>query len=270
MNRILWIVFGAGAQGRVTLEAIQAAHPHAECLVADDNLERVGQLLGGHRIIGRDQIALCHLCDEWFAARLGDGLPRPSRNREDGPGRPASDRAQTPQSTRERASALRAGERELRLIVAIGHNPHRLRIAHELAEAGVQFATAIHPSAVVSPSAEIAPGCFIGPLAMIGCGARIGQHAIVNSGAIVEHDCTLDDGVSLSPGVRLAGRVQIRSGAFLGIGAVVNPRVTIGAGAIIGAGAVVTRSVEPGMLVHGVPAKPVRGVDADRDWQKLL
>ncbi|HEX5444593.1 MAG TPA: NeuD/PglB/VioB family sugar acetyltransferase [Pirellulales bacterium] len=238
--------------------------------MADDNLERVGQLLSGHRIIGRDQIALCHLRDERFAARFEDGLPRPSRNRGDGLGRPASDCAQTTQSIRERASALRAGERELRLIVAVGHNPCRLRIAHELAEAGVQFATAIHPSAVVSPSAEIAPGCFIGPLAMVGCGAHISQHAIINSGAIVEHDCNIEEGASVSPGARLAGRVRIGRGAFVGTGAVVNPRLTIGSQAIVGGGAVVTRSVDPGLLVHGVPAKPVRGVDADRDWQKLL
>lgn len=222
MNSTIWIIFGAGAQGKITLEVVNSAHPLVECLVADDNLERVGQSLLGRRIISREQIL------------------------------------------------RRARERELRMMVAIGNNPQRLRIAHELAEAGLQFATAIHPSAVVSPSAEIAPGCFIGPLAMIGCGARIGQHAIVNSGAIVEHDCTVDDGASVSPGARLAGRVQIGRGAFVGTGAVVNPRLSIGSQAIVGGGAVVTRSVPPGMLAYGVPAKPVRPVDADCDWQKLL
>jgi len=222
MNCTPWVVFGAGAQGRVTLEVIQAAQPRVECLVADDHPARIGQLLGGFQIIDRGELA------------------RQSR------------------------------ERERRLIVAIGHNPHRLRIAHEMAETGMRFAAAIHPSAVVSPSAEIGPGCFIGPLAMIGCAARVGQHAIINSGAIVEHDCTIEDGVSISPGARLAGRVHVCRGAFIGAGAVLNPRVTVGAGAIVGAGAVVTRSVEPGIVTYGVPAKPIQPVEIQCDWQKLL
>lgn len=222
MNSTIWIIFGAGAQGRITLEVVKAAYRCADCLVADDNPERIGQSLGGHQIISRGELLL--------------GVPK----------------------------------RELRWIVAVGHNLCRLRLAHELADAGLQFASAIHPSAVVSPSAEIAPGCFVGPQAMIGCGARIGQHAIINSGAIVEHDCTIEDGVSISPGARLAGRVQVGEGAFIGTGAVLNPRVSIGAGTIVGAGAIVTRSVESGLLAYGTPAKPIRPIDADRDWQKLL
>lgn len=217
-----WVIFGAGAQGQITLEIIRAADPRAECLLADDNPERVGQSLKGHRVVSRSELrSLAPECD-------------------------------------------------LRLIVAIGHNPRRLQVARELAAERLEFASAIHPSAVVSPSAEMASGCFVGPLAMVGCGARVGRHAIINSGAIVEHDCTIDEGASLSPGVKLAGRVQVGAGAFIGTGAVLNPRVTIGPGAIVGAGAVVTRSIEPSVVAYGVPAKAIRPVDARRDWQRVL
>ncbi|HJT34114.1 MAG TPA: acetyltransferase [Pirellulales bacterium] len=222
MDQPLWVIFGAGAQGRITLEVIAAAQPHVDCLLADDNPELVGQTCCERPIIGRSELTKL------------------------------------------------ARSHEQRLIVAIGHNPQRLKIAQELAAMGLSFATVSHPSAVVSPSAEIELGCFIGPLAMVGCGARVGQHTIINSGAIIEHDCAIDDGASLSPGVRLAGRVRVGVGAFIGTGAVLNPRVTIGAGAIIGAGSVVTRSIDPGMVAYGTPAKPIRPVDAQRDWQKLL
>lgn len=222
MNHPRWVIFGAGAQGKITLEAIGAAQPHADCLLADDNPELVGQSRCGLSIVGRSDLT---------------NLPK---------------------------------SHEPRLIVAVGHNPQRMKIAQELAAMGLSFATVAHPSAVVSPSAEIELGCFIGPLAMIGCGARLGQHAIINSGAIIEHDCAIDDGASLSPGVRLAGRVRIGAGAFIGTGAVLNPRVTIGAGAIIGAGSLVTRSIDSGMVAYGAPAKPIRPVDAQHDWRKLL
>lgn len=222
MDQPQWVVFGAGAQGKITLEVIAADRPLAECLLADDNPELVGQTRHGLRILGRRELMKL------------------------------------------------ARERALRVIVAVGHNPRRWQIAQELAAVGVQFATAAHPSAVISPSAEIAAGCFVGPLAMVGCGARIGRHAIVNSGTIIEHDCTIEDSASLSPGARLAGRVHVGAGAFIGTGAVLHPRVAVGAGAIVGAGAVVTRSIAPGVIAYGVPARQIRPVEPEHDWQKLF
>jgi acetyltransferase-like isoleucine patch superfamily enzyme len=48
--------------------------------------------------------------------------------------------------------------------------------------------------------------------------------------------------------------VRIRSGSWLGVGAVIMPGVTIGRGAIVGANAVVTRDVADLEIVGGVPA----------------
>jgi acetyltransferase-like isoleucine patch superfamily enzyme len=47
----------------------------------------------------------------------------------------------------------------------------------------------------------------------------------------------------------------VERGATLGSGAVVLGGVRIGAGALVGAGAVVTKDVEPGAVVAGVPAR---------------
>lgn len=57
--------------------------------------------------------------------------------------------------------------------------------------------------------------------------------------------------------------VLIRSGSWLGIGAVIMPGVTIGRGAIIGANAVVTKDVGDFEIVAGVPARVIgmRGGD---------
>lgn len=61
-------------------------------------------------------------------------------------------------------------------------------------------------------------------------------------------------------GVSKVGRVIIRRGAWLGVGAVLLPGIEIGTGAIVGANAVVTKSVEPYAVVAGVPARKIGDV----------
>ena len=53
----------------------------------------------------------------------------------------------------------------------------------------------------------------------------------------------------------------IERGSLIGIGAVILNDVRVGAGSIIGAGAVVSKSVPPGTLWVGVPAKQVRVIN---------
>ncbi|MBN1159472.1 MAG: acyltransferase [Bacteroidales bacterium] len=54
------------------------------------------------------------------------------------------------------------------------------------------------------------------------------------------------------------GKVIIKDGAHIGIGAIILPGVTIGEGAVIGAGAVVSKDVPPYSLAVGIPAKVVK------------
>jgi acetyltransferase-like isoleucine patch superfamily enzyme len=57
--------------------------------------------------------------------------------------------------------------------------------------------------------------------------------------------------------------VRIGTNCWLGAGVVVAPGVTVGDQCFIGARAVVTRDVEDGWLVAGVPARPVRKLDLE-------
>lgn len=52
--------------------------------------------------------------------------------------------------------------------------------------------------------------------------------------------------------------IRIKTGADIGVGAVVMGGVTVGRGVIIGAGAVVTRNVPAGAVAAGVPARVLR------------
>lgn len=54
------------------------------------------------------------------------------------------------------------------------------------------------------------------------------------------------------------GKVVVKDGAHLGIGAIIMPGVTIGEGAIIGAGSVVTKDIPPYSVAVGTPAKVIK------------
>lgn len=85
----------------------------------------------------------------------------------------------------------------------------------------------------------------------------MGTHCQIHYNATVGHDTVLEDFVSVFPGANVAGAVRLGAGATVGSNATVLQGITMGAGAFVGAGAVVTRDVEPGRLVTGVPARPV-------------
>lgn len=57
------------------------------------------------------------------------------------------------------------------------------------------------------------------------------------------------------------GAITVGSDVFIGAGAILMPGVTVGDRCIIGAGSVVTKSVPPGSVVAGNPARWITGYD---------
>lgn len=140
---------------------------------------------------------------------------------------------------------------------------------------------------------EIGSGTRIWQYAVIVAGARIGSncnicaHTFIEGGVIVGDDVTLKCGVYLWDGLELGNgvfvgpnatftndlfprshqrpdawpRTVIEDGASIGANATLLPGITIGARAMVGAGAVVTKSVPPGVVVVGNPARIVRSVE---------
>ena len=97
---------------------------------------------------------------------------------------------------------------------------------------------------------------------------RIGAGVLIASGVtIMDHDHGVPLDVAGTPiqDLPLTGApIEIGSAVWIGEGATILKGVSIGDCAIIGAGAVVTRSVPPGHVALGVPARTrPRRVDVD-------
>jgi len=120
---------------------------------------------------------------------------------------------------------------------------------------------AIHPSVIISPSVRVGMGFTAMANSVVNACATIGENVILNTGAIIEHDCVIGSHVHIATGARLASTVQVGDGAHIGAGATIRQCVIIGAGAIVGAGAVVVKDVQSGMVVVGVPARPLTKKD---------
>jgi UDP-perosamine 4-acetyltransferase len=162
----------------------------------------------------------------------------------------------------DRAAFARIEAEQLSGVVAIGSNPARAAIVHELVARGLPVPPVVARTATVSPRCILGPGTVVLEHAHVGPAARIGDAVIINTGAVVEHDCRVGAGAHIAPGAALLGGATVGGGTLVGSGARVLPRVTVGAGATIGAGAVVTGHVADGETVVGVPAVKRRRGDA--------
>ena len=107
----------------------------------------------------------------------------------------------------------------------------------------MKFAMDIHPAA------QIGKAIFFDH----GIGLVIGSTSVVEDGANIWH------GVTLGSTLTQAGdrHPKIRRNATICAGAVILGNIEIGAGAIVAASSVVLKSVPPGVVVAGIPAKIV-------------
>ena len=102
-------------------------------------------------------------------------------------------------------------------------------------------------------------------LITIGSHVRFAGHVVM-----ITHDGGIHVVHNLNPEryqkVHKFGRIDIRDNCVIGWGAIILPGVTIGPDCVIAAGSVVTRSIPPGVLAAGNPARPVMTVQQYAEW----
>lgn len=146
-----------------------------------------------------------------------------------------------------------------RFVIAVGDSSLRRKAADACEKMGLEPAVLVHPRVEMSQFVSVGPGSVIFAGSILSTEVEVGIHSHVNINCTISHDVKIGDYATLSPGVHVSGHVQIGDGVFIGTGAnIVNGRpgapLVIGPGSTIGAGACVTKSVEAGSLMVGVPA----------------
>jgi sugar O-acyltransferase (sialic acid O-acetyltransferase NeuD family) len=148
------------------------------------------------------------------------------------------------------------------IAAGIGNPSAREAVTTRAVRLGLRPASLVHPRVEKSPWVTLGAGVVICAGSILTTNISVGDHVQINLDCTIGHDVVLGDYATLAPGVHVSGWVRIGRRAYVGTGAAIingtqeHPLV-VGDEAIVGAGACVTRSVEAGVTVVGVPAKPV-------------
>jgi sugar O-acyltransferase (sialic acid O-acetyltransferase NeuD family) len=145
--------------------------------------------------------------------------------------------------------------------IAIADSSARERISKEIPENSAIPISVFADSFVSLDANNIGTGAFFANFTHVTSNAKIGKQFQCNIYSYIAHDVVIGDYVTFAPAVKCNGHVVIEDHAYIGTGAIIKDGTTrpiiIGKGAVVGMGAVVTKSVKPGEIVVGNPAKPL-------------
>jgi sugar O-acyltransferase (sialic acid O-acetyltransferase NeuD family) len=152
----------------------------------------------------------------------------------------------------------RNSEKNFEVICGAG-NPHvRKALAGRASALGLNFCTAIHPTARMSRWVEVGPGTIITAGNILTTQISLGAHTLLNLDCTIGHDTSIGAYCNINPGCHISGSVKLGEGVDFGTGAVILQGKHVGEWSIIGAGAVVTEDVPPYVTAVGMPCRVIK------------
>lgn len=105
----------------------------------------------------------------------------------------------------------------------------------------------------------------LGDRVVIGSNASLGAHSPITMGDdvrisrdVIIETAGLDFSTGQPPYNHTSKPIHIEKGVWIGARAIILGGVSLGENAVVAAGSVVSRSVPPGQIVGGVPARPIQ------------
>ncbi|MGL5679896.1 MAG: acetyltransferase [Plesiomonas shigelloides] len=153
--------------------------------------------------------------------------------------------------------------REKHVIIAIADSKIREMLSLKLLDDDIKQFSVIASNSINLCDNNIGDGVILCPFTTVTSNVKIGKAFHANIYSYIAHDCIIGDYVTFAPNVMCNGNVHIHDHVYIGTGAMIkqgtpDKPLIIGEGAVIGMGSVVTKSVKPGDVVFGVPAKSIK------------
>lgn len=148
-------------------------------------------------------------------------------------------------------------------VIAIGNSKIRKKIVSKF-DKKIKFSNLVHPSATFGCSKETfltnSKGLIINAGVRISGDVVCGDFIIINYNSVIHHGTVLGNYVMIASNSTILGNVEIRCGAWIGAGAIINQgnnrkKSIVGKNTIIGSGSVVTYDCDADSTYIGVPAR---------------
>lgn len=144
-------------------------------------------------------------------------------------------------------------------VISIASAVVREKLVKQCEEAGVPFATLIHPTVRMKGNlCTVGEGSILCENVVLAVNSRVGKHCIMNMSCGLGHDTVIADYVSMMSETITGGDTYIGKGCYFGLRCTIINQINITENCTFGAAAVVVKdAIEPGTYV-GLPARLIK------------